>query len=230
MVDNLGALVFVRDPHHGDWGVSLPVSGGGAAALLGWRLRAAPVDAGEGFEPIARLLASILCACFSLTFLAEGNAPAEEDWVQIGGASIRAIERSRLASALRLGRKEPPLALMSTAVPEVASRLFHPDLWHMEAQTVLLSVPGSLPPRLGKLDLRRFLRREISLADLPVIHGSCGLMIPGHDGDWAIFTFLRREFREELARSLAYECERSGKRCEQVPAREFLAKLRPEGL
>ncbi len=230
-LDNLEGLVVVRDPENDYLRLPLRVPGERATLLVGWRLRVDPVDAGGGFEPIALLMARALCPSFNLTFLQEGNVTPGSGWTsRSDGASVRSLEGSGFwASARRLARKEPPLLLTSIGVPEVASRLFTPHLWHMGFQTVLLTSPESSPPHLGEHELHLFRRATLALADLSSIPGIRGLMVPGHDGDWAVISLVRKDLREELLARLAKECEQAGVGWEEVSESVFLGSLRPEG-
>jgi hypothetical protein len=227
-MDNLEALVVARDPQREDWGRSMPALTQCACALLGWRLRVDPIDDGEGLDPLIHLLGLALCASYTLTFLQQGSAPERGGWSATGDDAWE-LPLSRpepLTTVLHRGRGVPPLSLISTRAPAMARRLFDPELWHNEAQIVLLTTAESVPPALGRRELRHFGRGTLSLAVVRAMPDGRGLMVPGHDGDWAVLSFLSPEWREKLLQSAARECSAAGKAWEEVTEAQFLPKLR----
>lgn len=207
--------------------------GSDSPILLGWSHYPPPVDEGEGLSELARVLAPALVARFSLIFLATDakSLPSSNtriwDWQEDTRSSLIGRVAAWPYSMLRKhsGSTEFAPAVLSNSA-EDSEWLFAPEFWCLGGQVVFLLNLSHGTPQLSRSILRmiakdlpgalRCLRRQSSIR---------GLLLPGHDGDWAqLFVFDTSDWMS-LRRNLEERAAGKGLRWQEVPREQFFAKL-----
>jgi hypothetical protein len=202
-------VLATRDPHDRCWEMPEPPVGGHGATvtLFGWVMDARPIDA--GVPPlVAEILAGALTSRYKLTFLDPGATealPLPDRWSPSPSGWVRTLRAGGLSNLVGA----PVFPLLSTNLPEVATRLFFASgfCWEHRAQIVVLSCLASEPPNLsyGFYDL--WLRhRQIDARAIANERRAEGLLIPGPDGDFAGLLIPNPDTRDQMLTALAEQC------------------------
>ena len=203
------------------------------SVLLGWNFDSMPINEGGGLPEVARILAPALVSNFSLIFLASETSWVGDphtrvwDWQDnIGGSLIGRLEAWILARVRRCSRStENAPAVLSRSATD-AARLFSPELWCLGGQIVLLVGMSRETPQLSRSILGEIAQDlPEALRSLQKQSSIRGLVLPGHDGDWArLFVFEDSDW-EKLKRSLEEKAADIGMSWQEISREQFFPTL-----
>jgi hypothetical protein len=207
-------------PH---WQLDLTSSSDAELVLVAWRSAEDKSDGGVPLD-IANIIARTLAAHARVSFLSSEACDVRETSTLCVKVALNPIERLHA----RIKHEPVRIQLVSTADPNVASRIFYEDgfSWQMQGQIVLLLPAASNPPLLDRKGLGMLMECdwEQALAKLGLRH-LLGVMRPGVDGDVAGIWSFDKAFTQALLAGLLKEAQREDYEFLLVSEEKFMALL-----
>ena len=205
--------------------------------LLGWSYDSSPIDEGAGLTEVAEILAPALVSSFALVFLtsdpgwAEGKQTRLWHWKKSANAPwMERLKAWAFEKALMYSKSTETAPVVWTRSATDARRVFAPNLWCLGGQVVFLVRLSEDPPQLCRSFLKKIAKNlPGALRNLRENSQVQGLLLPGHDGDWArLFLFDDSDWLD-LKRSLEDTANAQGVALQEIPAGQFFSHLAREG-